>query len=61
MEVREERDAARQALDGAMDALSVIRQVHRPADVDDRLCAEGCAGRWPCTTRLEADHALGLD
>ena len=58
-DVRDERDAARQALDGAMDALSGIRQSHRPSDSDDRLCAEGCNGAWPCTTRLEADHALG--
>lgn len=43
------------------DALSSIRQDHRPSDMDDRLCAEGCNGRWPCVTRLEADHALGYD
>ena len=42
-----------------MQALSAIRDVHRPLEADDRLCAEGCSGAWPCTTRLEVDHALG--
>ncbi len=39
-------------------ALDVIRDIHRPSDVDDRLCAEGCGGGWPCTSRVEADSVL---
>lgn len=39
--------------------LAAISDLHRPSDIDARLCAEGCAGSWPCTTRHEADHALG--
>jgi len=39
-------------------ALEIIRAAHRPADVDARLCAEGCGGSWPCLARAEADAAL---
>ena len=39
--------------------LDSISQTHRPLEVDGRLCSEGCNGAWPCSTRLEADEALG--
>ena len=42
-----------------IEALDSIRGTHRPLEADDRLCAEGCNGSWPCSTRLEADEALG--
>ena len=42
------------------EALRSVLDIHRPLAVDGRLCAEGCAGRYPCTTYLEARHGLGL-
>ena len=43
------------------EALVVIRGVHGPHHRDDRLCAEGCSGAYPCTTRIEVDAVLGPD
>ena len=40
------------------DSLKVIFNIHQPADIDKRLCREGCNGRWPCSTYLEAQAAL---
>ena len=48
-------------VESLLDTLGGISDVHGPHPSDGRLCAEGCSGAWPCTTRLEADHALGRD
>lgn len=42
----------------AREALSLIRDFHRPHPDDGRMCVEGCGGGWPCSTRLEVDAAL---
>lgn len=38
--------------------LEQIRRRHRPDDLDERLCREGCACGWPCDTYEAADYAL---
>ena len=42
----------------AYNALKMILVIHRRSDVDDRLCAEGCYGSWPCSTHLEAKATI---
>lgn len=39
-------------------AVHTVLGIHRPADVDDRLCAEGCGGGWPCVTNAEVVAAI---
>lgn len=43
------------------DALSRIRDDHAQPDQPGASCAEGCGGRWPCSTWAEANHILGPD
>ena len=39
-------------------ALKVIRDIHADTGQLGASCAEGCGGRWPCSTYAEANHAL---
>ena len=51
-------DPDREAADPLRQTLEQIRRRHRPDDLDERLCREGCACGWPCDTYEAADYAL---
>lgn len=59
-ELRRPAPGADRDVETMREALRAILDIHRPLAADGRLCAEGCAGSYPCTTSLEARHGLGL-